>query len=807
MLLSSLGLMGIISCNSSTKESGQEDAFQKEFLREMKQLVFSADVYSEINPLESRVAELEQGVLSPWVSSWTRKEKGPSTGLNWSTSATVVRELDGVEESDWLPASVQLSEAGTDSDYSKDYLQSFSTINSFSLVVYDAAHRESNTEIWVRYDLRGTLLGGDRQHDRGQIRLLIDSNNSIIEATALDMERLVLSRAPSFTDSTEEWGLNAIPMSDRKEAIRRGGYALAVADYDNDKHPDVLVGNYGPIKLMRNTGTGFEDVTLQAGLDEDGLVKSAAFADLDNDGDRDLILLRFVVDAQDTLGNFVLYENTNDGQFVKHEHVLPRSRQYDRAMPLTLADLNGDGLLDVYIGFPGIRDFTSGIAARTRPSWLASQGVWFNQGGLSFSEISESNIILDNEVYAHAALASDLNNDGVPELIIVDDSGRTNPIYQMSEGGVFVNAAEEMGLASSGLSMGITTGDFNGDGRLDLITTNVTLMAGERIINEALRVGLPHPAYTQNFLRLKEDYKALRLYTNQGDGQFVEALQSGLTWSGDAAGAGEWIDYNHDGLLDYYLPNGLWSSGEKSIDSLFFRAELSADHDPLQRGVDPEKDALYDSRSPDEQSGNVMQNDVHGGPIFEEPLDANPMLRFLREADDEDGKLKYSLGGHQHNRLYRNNGDGTFTEVGFLEGADRIEDGYIVSPVDVNNDGRQDLILRNTDPAPQTEYLPVVFLRNDREDAKTLSLHLSHGSNETSVGAQVHAWIGEKHILRELRSVNGAVQADPTVIIGMGDSNSIDRLEVLWPSGVTVSVTDVSAGELSLSPPEPTDPK
>ena len=59
-------------------------------------------------------------------------------------------------------------------------------------------------------------------------------------------------------DATAQLGLNKLPITDRKEAIRRGGYALAVADYDNDGFSDMLVGNFGPVQLLRNTGNGFE---------------------------------------------------------------------------------------------------------------------------------------------------------------------------------------------------------------------------------------------------------------------------------------------------------------------------------------------------------------------------------------------------------------------------------------------------------------------------------------------------------------------------------------------------------------------
>ena len=68
----------------------------------------------------------------------------------------------------------------------------------------------------------------------------------------------------------------------------------------------------------------------------------------------------------------------------------------------------------------------------------------------------------------------------------------------------------------------------------------------------------------------------------------------------------------------------------------------------------------------------------------------NPILRMLRRHKNQSDEYSFSLGGDQRNRLYRNNGDGTFTEVGYLEGADCSEDGYIVAPMDIDNNGTQD---------------------------------------------------------------------------------------------------------------------
>merc|ERR1711871_969893 len=157
---------------------------------------------------------------------------------------------------------------------------------------------------------------GGRQQDRGVLTLSIKNVGKSMKISKISVEtfeRLAASRSPSFEDATSSLGLASLPIDDRKEAIRRGGYALVVADYDMDGRSDMLVGNFGPVQLLKNTKDGFVDVTASAGLSSEGVVKSAAFADLDNDGDRDLALLRFVVGAEDSRGDFIAYENNGDG--------------------------------------------------------------------------------------------------------------------------------------------------------------------------------------------------------------------------------------------------------------------------------------------------------------------------------------------------------------------------------------------------------------------------------------------------------------------------------------------------------------
>ena len=790
-----------------------EQAWATEYLQSMNELVANEGVYKDLNRIEEQVLNIEKNFFleferllqsdeipsSDAVATFLSQKIGQDS-IGWSALPANTDGLTDLNEGIYK-ADVHVQVGGEASTFG-EFLQGFSQVDAFQWDIFDAALSADQKEITlsVRMDFRGQLKDAgtfNRLNDRAILNMTFVKGDSwtLSSVETVSSERLLSTRTPTFVNSTDKWKLNELPVTDRKEAIRRGGYALVVADLDNDGLKDMIVGHHGPVQILKNTGSAFVDVTKEYGILEEGSVKSAAVDDLDNDGDKDIVFLRFVEQGQDQLGDFVAYENIGSegkAEFKRHLNLLPRDRKYDRAMPLTLSDFNGDGNTDVYIGFPGLRDFTSGIYNRERPENLHSQGVWYNKGDWKFEELDvEFGIVNDNGVYAHASLASDLNGDGRPEIIIVDDSGRINPIYQRGEDGKYQETSESMGLKMSGMSMGMTTGDFNNDGHLDIIASNVTLTAGERLFNMAERVQFEDGRYSTNFSNLQQSYTGILLYQNQGDGTFVDVTeQSGLSWTGEAASAGEWVDFNHDGLLDYYLPNGLWTNGGEQLDSIFFRSELAAHADPLHTGI---RDA-GDFRSNEPQGLEDLEtlkldfeNDVHGGSNFaavREEEQVNPILRMLRRHKNTSDEYTFSLGGDQRNRLYRNNGDGTFTEVGYLEGADCAEDGYIVAPMDIDNNGTQDLVLRNTDPAIGNSYDPVILLENT---SSTEALEVLFSGTRSPLGARVVAEFssanGDYTVTREVRSVNGAVQAEPNAFIGMPAGSTLNSLKVHWADG------------------------
>ena len=802
--------------NQNVNVNDTEQAWANEYLQSMNELVANEGVYTDINRIEKQVLELEQSFFlsferllqvdevpsSDAISAFLSGSIGQSN-MQWSAIPQNVTGLEDLGEGIYKGA-IQVAVGSEESSFG-EFLQAFQQVDAFQWDIFDAELSPDQKELLlsVRVDFRGQLKDGDafkRLNDRAVLKMTfgaVDNGWSLSTVDTVSSERLMSTRTPTFVNSTDKWKLNELPVTDRQEAIRRGGYALVVSDLDGDGLKDMIVGHHGPVQILKNTGSTFVDVTKEYGILEEGSVKSAAVDDLDNDGDKDIVFLRFVEQGQDQLGDFVAYENIGTegkAEFKRHLNLLPRDRKYDRAMPLTLSDFNGDGNTDIYIGFPGLRDFTSGIYNRERPENLHSQGVWYNKGDWNFEELDvEFGIVNDNGVYAHASLASDLNGDGRPEIIIVDDSGRINPIYQRDEDGRYKETSESMGLKMSGMSMGMTTGDFNNDGHLDIIASNVTLTAGERLFNMASHVDFEDARYSSNFADLQQSYTGILLYQNQGDGTFVDVTeQSELSWTGEAASAGEWVDFNHDGLLDYYLPNGLWTNGGEQLDSIFFRSELAAHADPLHTGIRGASE--FRSNEPQgledlETLKLDFENDVHGGSNFaavKEEEQVNPILRMLRRHKNQSDEYSFSLGGDQRNRLYRNNGDGTFTEVGYLEGADCAEDGYIVAPMDIDNNGTQDLVLRNTDPAIGNSYDPVILLENT---STTNALEVLFSGTRSPLGARVVAEFssasGDYTVTREVRSVNGAVQAEPNAFIGMPEGSTLNSLKVQWTDGTT----------------------
>jgi hypothetical protein len=283
------------------------------------------------------------------------------------------------------------------------------------------------------------------------------------------------NRDGTFTDVTEKAGVVA------------GGYGqgVSVGDYDGDGFPDLYVTQYGRSILYHNNGDGtFSDVTEKTGVAAPGWSSSAAWFDYDNDGRLDLFVCRFV--------DFDKAKNKpcEAGPHGKPGYCIPRL--YDPMASLLFRN-NGDG---------------------------------------TFTDVSKSSGIAAHLGKAWGAVAADLNNDGLIDLFVANDT-TPNFLFINRGNGRFEEAATPAGVAYSAegrarSGMGVDAVDFNQDGWVDLFVANI-------------------------------DHERYSIYQNNRDETFDD--KAGATDISQAtrlmSGWGlKFFDYDNDGLLDLFLANG-----------------------------------------------------------------------------------------------------------------------------------------------------------------------------------------------------------------------------------------------------------
>jgi hypothetical protein len=150
---------------------------------------------------------------------------------------------------------------------------------------------------------------------------------------------------------------------------------------------------------------------------------------------------------------------------------------------------------------------------------------------------------------------------------------------------------------------------------------------------------------------------------------------------------------------------------------------------------------------------------------------------------------QHSLNGRERNCLFRNNGDGTFVDVGWVNDADRIEDGRGLSVLDYDADGRLDLLMRNY-------RQPAVLLRNLGRDGHWLELRLvGVRSNRDAVGARVRLRTAAGWQTREVHVGSGYLSGSSLVQhFGLGAATGADEVVIDWPSGARTLRRDLTAG-------------
>ncbi len=356
-----------------------------------------------------------------------------------------------------------------------------------------------------------------------------------------------------FVDVLEGSGVDFVHSfgdAEMSNLVESSGFGVCLFDFDGDELLDLYLVNGATLegvsdpaalakktelrnRLYRNLGEWrFQDVTAEAGVGDAGFGMGCVAGDLDNDGDKDLIVTNYGPDS------WYRNEGPDDAGVVTFTDKTPGVVAEDATWSLgaTLADFDNDGLLDVYTGkyVQFDPDYKAFYVANRFPGPLAYPGVqdrlYRNRGNWVFEDITQAAGMDNPEGRAMGVGAFDYDEDGWVDIFVANDA-MANYFYRNLGNGRFEESALISGLAfgengAATAAMGIDVADFNRDGRLDLIVPDMTYFA---------------------------------LYEAQPDGLFRDVSRlSGLAavaaqyvgWSG------HFFDFDNDAYVDLFITTG-----------------------------------------------------------------------------------------------------------------------------------------------------------------------------------------------------------------------------------------------------------
>lgn len=483
---------------------------------------------------------------------------------------------------------------------------------------------------------------------------------------------------------------------------------------------------------------------------------------------------------------------------------------------LALFDYDCDGDVDIYF-------LNGGVLKGTRFVTLPKNALYRNDGDWKFTDVTDESGLGDSG-HALGVAIGDFDNDGLPDVYVTNFG--PNVLFHNNGDGSFTDVTEHAGVVDGNkVGAGANFLDMDNDGDLDLFVSSYVDFTYE---NNVPNMAGGYPSYAGPML-----YEPTpdTLYRNNGDGTFQDvSMKSGITANPGTGMGTVCADYDNDGDTDIFVANDLmqnflWqNNGKGRFQEVGLMAGVGYNMYGEQMGSmgvgcgDYDNDGLLDFyvTAYQQQYPSLYKN--IGGSLFEDVTFSSGAGAGARHTVtwgndfvdfDNDGyrDLFVALGHLQdnvdlydkrssylaRNQLYMNTGKGRFINV-----SDRSGDGLQVKLSsrgagfdDLDNDGDVDVVILNS------RRLPTI-LRNDSIDqGHWLQVKLSGTkTNRYGVGARVKVIAGSLSLIDEVHSGRGYQSHYGTRLhFGLGNYQTVDRIEVSWIGGDTEVFTDIAADQ------------
>ncbi len=533
------------------------------------------------------------------------------------------------------------------------------------------------------------------------------------------------------------------------------GGGVAVGDLNGDGLPDVyFTSNLDSNRLYLSRGDfRFDDVARMSGtFGPKGWSTGVTMADVNCDGRLD-IYVSMLGDYQNIRGRnqlFINMGNTPEGVPVFEE----QGRQFGLDLvgfstQAAFFDYDLDGDLDMFMLNHSVHDNGTFEKSTLRAERhpLAGDKLMRNDGGRFVEVTREAGIYSSALGYGLGLAIGDLNDDGFPDIYIGNDFHEDDYLYMNNGNGTFTERLADAIRHTSRFSMGNDIGDINNDGLLDIISLDMLPNDPYRLKTAAGEDDLDVYRMKLSY-GYKDQYARNTLQLNRGNGRFSEIGPMAGVEATDWSWSPLLADFDLDGLNDLIITNGI---KRRPNDNDYIRYI----------------------------SNEAIKHKLEGDLTSEELLliEKMPVVQIK-------------------NAAFRNTGNLSFEDVTRAWGFEQVSFSNGAAYADLDNDGDLDVVINNID-APAFIYRNMLREKNP-ENANFLKIRFVGDSlNRFGIGSRVLIPGSEGSIIRRDMYTTRGFQSSvsPELLIGLGSQAQIDSLIVIWPDGKMQILNDVKANQ------------